>query len=709
MLLTALHEYAKEHRLLDDLPLQSRSLHALVSIDLEGKLQQDYLTPLSQPDAKGKDRSGMDFILPRFPGENNGGKAYFLAEGSTAIFGRDKTSGEMIAAPTESGKCNNATKAFQHFWSQIESAFTATGDARLGALLAFKRRYLLETDGKIECQLTLLRLRAKDKGKKQGELEFVANTGTSDNDYISIEKATFGFRVDGVPLSLNDGNDPLRDYWFTQFARQAFADDQEEVSEADDSSRESLCLVTGDVGCPIARSHKPKILGVPGIAAGGYIVSFAKAAPAFSSYGFKMGENSPVSESAAAAYALAMMELLRNEETHINLGPISVCVWAKRSSSFGGQMLRSLGQAFPSEVAKFLKTPFSGNSEREIISRDRLYTVALTGNAGRVVIVHWLEQPIEKAVEHFRQWWDDLRIAPMFIETDSSNKKKSTKDESADLPPSPFAIPNLARATLRESKKAKTDKLIGERIVQLYRAALEGTAPAISLLKPILDEFQSAFVKDDASKPTFPFNQSRFALIKLLLLRFFRHQSQRKEGDFMPTPHLADTPDPAYNLGRLFAVFEGLQDKYHNFEKKGAGVVERYYSTASSAPAAVFPLLCRLARHHLSKVRKDDEPAANRIDNEIEMLLKKFQPENVGLAPKFKRTLTIPEQGVFALGFYQQRAYNRAAASVLSRLKEARKLRDDNKPSEEVMASAHELATKHGYQDLIDAVTNFTS
>lgn len=711
MLLTALHDYAKERRLLDDLPLQSRTLHALVSIDLEGKLQQDYLTPLSQPDAKGKDRSGMDFLLPRFPGENNGGKAYFLAEGSAAIFGRDKKSGEMIAAPTESGKGNNATKAFQHFWSQIESAFTATGDVRLGALLSYKKRYLVEVDGKILCQLTLLRLRPKDKGKKAGELEFVANTGTSDNDHIAIEKATFGFRIDGVPLSLKVENDPLREYWFSQFARQAFADDREELSEADDSSCESLCLVTGDVGCPIARSHKPKILGVPGIAAGGYIVSFAKAAPAFSSYGFKMGENSPVSESAAAGYALAMMELLRNEETHINLGPISVCVWAKHSQNFGGQMLRSLGQAFPSEVAKFLKTPFSGNSEREIISRDRLYTVALTGNAGRVVIVHWLEQPVEKAVEHFRHWWDDLRIAPMFVDTDSSNEKKSTKGESNNLPPSPFAIPNLARATLRESKKQNTDKLVGERIVQLYRATLEGTAPSLMLLKPILDEFHSALVKDDAKKPTFPFSQSRFALIKLVLLRFFRSQPNRKEGDFMPEPRLAETPDPAYNLGRLLAVFESLQDRYHNFEKKGAGVVERYYGTASSAPAAVFPLLCRLARHHLSKVRKEDESAARRFDDQIGNILKQFQPDPAkpGSSPHFKRMLTLPEQGVFALGFYQQRAYDRAAASVLSNLAKARELRKADKPFAELLTKARDLANEFAYADLIIAVEDFDS
>jgi CRISPR-associated protein Csd1 len=712
MLLQALHEYAQSRKLLADLPLQRRTLHALIDIDADGNLRQLYLRELTQPDMKGKESAGFDYLLPRFPGENNGGKAYFLAEGSVALFGRDKATGEPIPAPKKANsneKDKNHTKAFLHFWDQIQAAFDTTNDSRLKAMLAFKREYLLENDGLIQCKLPFVRMRAKDKGKKQGELEFVASTGVNDGDYIVVEKSTIGFSVDGEPVSLVNENDPLREYWFQQFARQAFAEESEaSEAEEDSTSRASLCLVTGDIGKPIARSHKPKILGVPGIAAGGYIVSFAKAAPAFSSYGFQMGENSPVSESAAAAYALALTELLRSEDSHTNLGPVAVCSWAKKSPKAASQFGRHLNKAYPEEVSKFLKAPFAGNANREVMHSDRLYTIALTGNAGRVVIQHWLSQSLDEAAKHFEQWWSDLQIAPIFSESASSAKAKIAKKiEATEQPPSPFAIPNLARASLRESKQQKPDKLVTERIVQLYRAALEGTAPTLMLLKPILDEFQSAFVKDDSKKPTYPFNQSRFALIKLILLRFFRNQPDRKEGDFMPTPQLADTPEPAYNLGRLLAVFESLQDRYHNFEKKGAGVVERFYGTASSAPAAVFPQLCRLARHHMSKVRKEDESAANRLDNQIGDILKKFQPTATGESPRFKRILTLPEQGIFALGFYQQRAKDRAAAKVLSNLGKARDLRKDKKPFDEPLTKARELANEFGYADLIASVNDF--
>ncbi|MEX1028103.1 MAG: type I-C CRISPR-associated protein Cas8c/Csd1 [Candidatus Paceibacterota bacterium] len=703
MLLHALYDYAQRHRLLDDLPVQRRTLHALIDLKADGELRLPYLVRLSQTDEGGREALGMDYALPRFPGENNGGKAYFLAEGSIAVFGRDKKTGEPIPAPgaDKKKKDKNPTKAFQYFWDQIQLAYEATGDARLAAMLGFKNSYLTEKNGRIECDLASLRMRPKDKGKKKGELEYVASTGADDANYIAVEKATFGFRVEGHPVTLDDESDPLRQYWFERFPSLAFADDTE-TTAGDDvpaTARQTLCLVTGETGQPIARSHKPRILGVPGIAAGGYIVSFARAAPAFSSYGFSMGENSPVSESAAAAYGLALTALLKDEDQHINLGPVAICSWAKDTPHAGKQFQRLLNKAYPEHVGKFLRGPFAGDVERDILNRDRLYTVALAGNAGRIVVQHWLDQPLREAIDNFRRWWDELKIVSLFADSEKSTKKKRTA--TTELPPAPLAIPNLARVSLRRSKAQGDDRLVGERIVQLYRAALEGTAPSVMMLKPILDEFHSALVKDDPKKPTFPFGQSRFALIKLILLR------NRKEGNFMPTPQLADTSEPAYNLGRLLAVFESVQDRYHDYEKKGAGVVERYYSTASSAPAAVFPLLCRLARHHLSKIRKDDASAANRLDGQIGEILNKFQPDKPGASPHFKRTLTLPQQGTFALGFYQQRAYDRASSLVRSNLRKARDLRNKKQSPDEPLTKARQFAQEFGYADLIAIVNSF--
>lgn len=231
--------------------------------------------------------------------------------------------------------------------------------------------------------------------------------------------------------------------------------------------------------------------------------------------------------------------------------------------------------------------------------------------------------------------------------------------------------------TLRESKKHKFDKLVGERIVELYRAALQGTAPSIMHLKPILDEFHTALVKDDpkdAKKRRHPLSQSRFALIKLILVRnkSLPKLSDGKEGGFM---QLADTHDAAYTCGRLLAVLEALQNRARvarkaksersKTDRPGAGVIERCYGRASTAPGLVFPLLLGLSRHHLSKLQKgtdSDQKAATAFERQkTEILARLAADGNVPNAPPdFPKLLDLVRQGRFALGFYHQKAFDRA-------------------------------------------------
>jgi CRISPR-associated protein Csd1 len=97
----------------------------------------------------------------------------------------------------------------------------------------------------------------------------------------------------------------------------------------------------------------------------------------------------------------------------------------------------------------------------------------------------------------------------------------------------------------------------------------------------------------------------------------------------------------AYCLGRLFAVLEKLQtDAIGN---PNATITDRFYGAASATPAAVFGTLLRKAQHHLSRV-----PYHNRT---IEEVLGLLDPANA-----FPPTLDLAEQGLYALGYYHQRA-----------------------------------------------------
>jgi CRISPR-associated protein Csd1 len=668
-------------------------VHWLVPLRKDGTLRGDGLTLLTTPvqvKGKTKEELGQDRLLPRFPGENNGGKAYYLAEAYTNVFGIRKDTGEPLPAE-DKGKDRNPVRAFRHFWQRIEDACGRTHDERLSALLKFRERYLPDPCDTFARGLPFLGLRENPKTKKP-ELSARSDAG----NWAPLAKAgTVSFTVDGRFAFPAYGSDPDLDDaivkdWAATYLHEAYGEADEDDGEGVD--RPKICLVTGEIGQPVARSHKPKILGVPGLASGGYVVSFAREAPAFSSYGFEMGENAPVSEPAAAAYALAINELLASDDTSFRVGDVVFCYWAEQQSVKRiGSLLK---RANPKSVTEFLKAPFAG-IERELARQEQFLSVALSANAGRVVVRDWLRVLVERAVENLAQWFDDLNVVSLGSADDIDEEKGG-----------PYSLFRLAAAAVRDAKELKR---LNEMVSLLYRCALmgqEAPPPPVSLLSPVLDEFKSALVSDRPTKPTYPLNRSRFALIKLILLR------NRKDGGFVPQYHLAsDSTDAAYNLGRLLLVLAQLQKKAHKDELKGPGVVERYYAEAAAAPSTAFGVLWKLHHHHLRKLEQQGERgqrAAGSFRNKIGQSAAKFPPDRGGPdgSPMFPRQLSLEEQGRFALGFYQQRAYDRAAAYVRKLLHDAHKAQKDNNPAavQAALAEARQAVKQHDYPDLVRAV-----
>jgi len=133
----------------------------------------------------------------------------------------------------------------------------------------------------------------------------------------------------------------------------------------------------------------------------------------------------------------------------------------------------------------------------------------------------------------------------------------------------------------------------------------------------------------------------------------------------------ADTADPAYNCGRLLAVFDDLQRRSHEWKLTGSSVAERYYASASAAPATTFGILWRLHLHHLKKLRSlggKYAAAAAPIERKIWEIAVLFgqTPELAArrAPPDFPRTLDLQAQGRFALGFYQQKAEGQAGIAA---------------------------------------------
>ena len=102
--------------------------------------------------------------------------------------------------------------------------------------------------------------------------------------------------------------------------------------------------------------------------------------------------------------------------------------------------------------------------------------------------------------------------------------------------------------------------------------------------------------------------------------------------------------DVAYLLGRLFAVLEEVQEKA-NPEIK-ATIRDRFFDSACGTPAYVFPMLQKLALHHLKKLEMAPRVY---LDKKLSEIMGKLDAKDM------PRHLPLEEQGVFILGYYHQK------------------------------------------------------
>ena len=100
--------------------------------------------------------------------------------------------------------------------------------------------------------------------------------------------------------------------------------------------------------------------------------------------------------------------------------------------------------------------------------------------------------------------------------------------------------------------------------------------------------------------------------------------------------------NPAYTLGRLFSVYEAIQQAAN--PGINATVKDKYFNSAAATPSRIFPILGNLAQKHLRKLS-----AGQRIyfDNQL-MALKTILGETL------PDRLTLPQQASFDLGYYHQ-------------------------------------------------------
>lgn len=389
---------------------------------------------------------------------------------------------------------------------------------------------------------------------------------------------------------------------------QALLPDSSETSQA-------LCLISGEVAT-VQRLHAST--PIPGGQSTGKLIGFQRDS-GFDSYGKEQGANAPVGKYAHVAYTTALNTLIKSDTNKTTVGDATTVFWAQRPCR--------LEQSLPS----FLNRPPKDDPEKGVKAVQELYDSLNTGtldsegdnrffvlglapNAARIAVRYWLTGTVKEFSEHLTQHFDDLEIVC------------SEKDDEF------FSLHRLLSHTALEYKISNVPPNLNGDVT---RAILQGLPYPRTLLHGCVRRIRAEQ----------HVTRIRAAILKACINRHnrFNHLTD-KEGI---TVALDKTNmNPAYRLGRLFAVLERIQIKSAEPRKLNSTIRDRYYGAFSSTPVTVFQQLMRLKNHHLAKLEKGKQYYEGVIGEILDGL------DGSGNIP---RQLSLEDQARFAIGYYHQR------------------------------------------------------
>lgn len=371
------------------------------------------------------------------------------------------------------------------------------------------------------------------------------------------------------------------------------------------------CLVTGKED-EIAAVH-PSVKGVRDAqSSGAALVSFN--APAFRSYGRVQNYNAPVGKYAAFAYTAALNHLLADRDHVQHIGDTTVVCWAEGaddaypgffSAVIGGGTYGGLSD---NDLRAALKRLANGLPCDDLgVDPNRpFYILGLAPNAARLSVRFFLRDSFGKLMENVNAHYARLEIA---------GAKYSI------LP-----LWALLNATVRDFKKQVPSPVVSGATL---RAVFSGTPYPVSLMEAVLLRIRAER----------NITWGKAAIIKAYYLKN-PHEDCPKE---VLTVSLNEaSTNPAYTLGRLFSVYEAVQQAAN--PGINATIKDKYFNSAAAMPASIFPVLNNLCQKHL---RKLDARQRVYYDKQI-MKLKGVLNEN------YPARMTLAQQGSFDLGYYHQ-------------------------------------------------------
>lgn len=376
------------------------------------------------------------------------------------------------------------------------------------------------------------------------------------------------------------------------------------------------CLVTGKLDTAVA--VHPAIKGVAGAqSSGAAMISFN--APAFCSYGKEQSLNAPVGKYAAFAYTAALNYLIADKTNVHRIGDTTIVCWAKGAepqyTDFADFSL--FGDALPEEWTEddlhdAMKKLADGLPCPELsLNPDHpFYILGLSPNSARLSVRFFCRDSFGNLAKHVNAHYERLKILgsryrfmPLW-----ALLRETVNLNTTDKSPSPVMAGAVARAVFTGS---------------LYPASLLG----------------ATMLRIRAERDITP---GRAAILKAYYLK--------NPHDLCPKEVLTvslneSSTNIPYTLGRLFAVYEAVQEAAN--PGLNATIKDKYFNSASATPAVIFSILGNLSQKHLRKLE-----AGQRIYYE-----KQISALKGVLGESYPTRLSLPEQGSFDLGYYHQNQF----------------------------------------------------
>ena len=337
---------------------------------------------------------------------------------------------------------------------------------------------------------------------------------------------------------------------------------------------------------------------------------------AFWSYGLERSRIAPICLDCAESTTMALNRLLRRDNHHMRFSTGVYVFWTREKQ--GWSPVGLLSRPGSEDVRALLHSAY--DTRRPPLQDMAFYAVFLTGSGGRVQVRDWLDTTVAHARHHLARWFQAQRIVGPWGEE-----------------PEPLGVYSLAGATVRDLKDLPPNVLR-----ELVGTALTGRPLPPGLLHRTVQRTRAQQAVD----------RNQAALIKLVLSMRTQEARVSQQEDLMTEVDLSNR-EPAYLCGRLLAEIEAAQRAA--IPGAGATVIDRFYGTASTAPASVFGNLLRGTQAHLGKLKRDRPGAYGGIQRRLEEIMSGLEG--------FPRTLSLDQQALFVLGYYHQRASDRAAAT----------------------------------------------